>query len=1042
MSFVAVAVGVVGEGVAANLLAGAMMGATTTVAGNVIGGRDAFDNIGRGALMGGLTGGLTPGVKEAFEIGMPAAAGITAFGLNTLATGDLGKGLMAGATAYGLYGLSENMVTAGGNALVSDANLLAAQQATELSGLESMSSAFGGAGANVGADAIGQATTGTATNPNSFDKLSRGFDAAKTNPGAFFKDNAKYLMYAAGPLLADAGIKSNMPTTTTRPGAVRRFSYDPYGQLYTPIGNYEVPVKAAGGGLMGMNDGGYSPGQLNFAERSEPVVRMARGGVAHYENGGLTAEEAQKLVEAQYATIGRTGIGTGAAQIDTAGLKNWTDALVKGDLKAEDLGSRFGASVTDYMARNPADQYTQYVKDYQANNATSGGIASLGNAGDINYVAKDPGIIKDTNQYFAANPDVAAAYQTNSYGMTPEQFAQTHYDKYGSTEQRSSPLTTTSNSNAYLLANPDVAAAYAKNSYGMTPAELATYHSTTYGNAEQRATPIAEAQNMVANMYRNVLGRDPDPEGLTFWSNAIAAGRSPESIYKDFLTSARANTELVTADQVRNATFADATKAYKGYTSADTTNIVDEWVRNTLGREPTAADKAQQWYKDAYSSMKTQEQAKGLYGQFQTYAGAEATTEMANRIKAIDAELRTKGLTEADLLKQTGKTKQQLASEGLNTDLNWMGASQLAPAGKRTAFDLQAALKKLTPISNTSDGSVVPRAVTNPAGNATNPGDLTFNPDGSTTVTPNIPYRPAGGFPDIGAVKNAWTVGGGSLGYIPDTPKTMEEFEDEYGYKTPSGSKEAYDRLTGKTKYSPIPYTETGEVMKPYAESVMGVPSSISSKKVLFDPVTRKYKNNPDYVPVSYTDKGEKVYGLSGKEIAAQLPDVATSDYEKWVKDNNVTLAQIAEALNISLAEAKKRYPKLSGKKTTTDDTASAGDAPSYGKEGGLMAMAGGGMAQQFNLGGYSDGGRLLRGPGDGVSDSIPATIGNKRPARLADGEFVVPARIVSELGNGSTEAGARKLYAMMDRVQAARRGSIGKGKVAKNSRADKYLPA
>ena len=94
------------------------------------------------------------------------------------------------------------------------------------------------------------------------------------------------------------------------------------------------------------------------------------------------------------------------------------------------------------------------------------------------------------------------------------------------------------------------------------------------------------------------------------------------------------------------------------------------------------------------------------------------------------------------------------------------------------------------------------------------------------------------------------------------------------------------------------------------------------------------------------------------------------------------------------------------------------------------------------HLGDYSDGGRLLRGPGDGVSDSIPAVIGNKQPARLADGEFVIPARIVSELGNGSTEAGARKLYAMMDRVQAARGKTVGKGKVAKNSRADKYLPA
>ena len=106
---------------------------------------------------------------------------------------------------------------------------------------------------------------------------------------------------------------------------------------------------------------------------------------------------------------------------------------------------------------------------------------------------------------------------------------------------------------------------------------------------------------------------------------------------------------------------------------------------------------------------------------------------------------------------------------------------------------------------------------------------------------------------------------------------------------------------------------------------------------------------------------------------------------------------------------------------------------------GGISALARGG---QSHLGDYSDGGRLLKGPGDGVSDSIPATIANKRPARLADGEFVVPARIVSELGNGSTEAGARKLYAMMDRVQKARKKSIGKNRVAVNSRAEKLLPA
>ena len=106
---------------------------------------------------------------------------------------------------------------------------------------------------------------------------------------------------------------------------------------------------------------------------------------------------------------------------------------------------------------------------------------------------------------------------------------------------------------------------------------------------------------------------------------------------------------------------------------------------------------------------------------------------------------------------------------------------------------------------------------------------------------------------------------------------------------------------------------------------------------------------------------------------------------------------------------------------------------------GQAVFAKGGGIS---DLGDYSDGGRLLRGPGDGVSDNIPAVIGKKRPARLADGEFVVPARIVSELGNGSTEAGARKLYAMMERVQKSRGKTVGKGKVAVDNKSFKHLPA
>ena len=105
----------------------------------------------------------------------------------------------------------------------------------------------------------------------------------------------------------------------------------------------------------------------------------------------------------------------------------------------------------------------------------------------------------------------------------------------------------------------------------------------------------------------------------------------------------------------------------------------------------------------------------------------------------------------------------------------------------------------------------------------------------------------------------------------------------------------------------------------------------------------------------------------------------------------------------------------------------------------GFQHMAHGGIANLYNLGSYSDGGRLLKGPGDGVSDSIPATIGRGQPARLADGEFVIPARIVSELGNGSTDAGAKRLYEMMDRIQKVRRKTKN---VAANTKAAKYLPA
>jgi hypothetical protein len=942
------------------------------------------------AILGFALAPLTAGTSLAFLGATPLASAMTVGALQTLRTGDLGKGIMAGFGAYGGAGLQAGLASAGASTLAGEGIATEAAKNAALEGVTLPADYAELAARTATPDQIAAAKA--AASP--MDLISTGAKSATASPEAmagFAKDNVKPLMYTAAPILADQAVKSNMPTTTTRPGAMRRFSYNPYEQVYTPTGNYEVPVKeAAGGGLMGMDDGGYSPGQLNFAERSEPVVRMAVGGDAGAAAGATTP--AITSVEDLYTQIlGREG--------EKAGLDFWRQGF--GDtIDANEIASFRNAAQAEIAKRTPVEQQI---------------LA--------------PNLVNTTGAAAPAPATVSSLY-TDILGRSGEQTGVDYWqNQFGPTIDANELAQFKTAAQAEIDARPKTGT-----TTGLNNLAAANNITNVTTGATGAATSLADAQTMVNNMYRNVLGRDADPTGLAFWSNAIASGRSPESIYQDFLTSARANTELVTADQIKNRTFAEATTPFKGYTSADTTNIVDEWVRNTLGREPTAADKAQQWYKDAYTSMSTQGQAKGLYDQFLGYAKTELPKVIADRKAEILAELRAKGLTEADLVKQTKKTIDQLATEGIDLSRNLIGASQLSPLGARADLNLKAALKNLTPITNTSDGSVVARTVTNPYGNAINPGDITKNVDGSTTVTPNIPYRPYGGFSGIGQVRDAYTQGGGSLGYIPDTPKTIEEFEEKYGYKTPSGSKEAYDRLTGKTKYSATPYTETGEVMKPYAESVLGVPTNISSKKVLFDPKTKTYKNNPDYIPVSYTAEGKKVYGLSGKDIAAKLPAMdAKSDYEKWMKDNNVTYAQIAEALGISLAEAKKRYPAKAAAATYSE-------TPS--KEGGLMKLAGGGMAGQFDLGGYSDGGRLLRGPGDGVSDSIPATIGNKRPARLADGEFVVPARIVSELGNGSTEAGARKLYAMMDRVQRARRGTVGKGRVAKNIRADKHLPA
>jgi hypothetical protein len=182
---------------------------------------------------------------------------------------------------------------------------------------------------------------------------------------------------------------------------------------------------------------------------------------------------------------------------------------------------------------------------------------------------------------------------------------------------------------------------------------------------------------------------------------------------------------------------------------------------------------------------------------------------------------------------------------------------------------------------------------------------------------------------------------------------------------------------------------------------------------------------NPDTTP-----NLEVAYGMAAGGIPKDFRRDMPSFSSKIVSDSDPSTRGLS-ALDATLHRNKKLMAR-SGIKMA--------DMPKTGIKalGGDFsdAAAGGGIA---HLGSYSDGGRLLKGPGDGMSDNIPATIGRKQPARLADGEFVVPADVVSHLGNGSTDAGAKKLYAMMDKIRKAR---TGKKKQAPAVKAHKYMPA
>ena len=168
------------------------------------------------------------------------------------------------------------------------------------------------------------------------------------------------------------------------------------------------------------------------------------------------------------------------------------------------------------------------------------------------------------------------------------------------------------------------------------------------------------------------------------------------------------------------------------------------------------------------------------------------------------------------------------------------------------------------------------------------------------------------------------------------------------------------------------------------------------------------------------------MFGVRASDATDALANILR-DIPGGVVDFDADTAVDREAQRIGVTEAELVASLLQRGQVTAEDVSTAYGIPIeeikrvFAEMGGTRELAMGGIA---SLGGPN----YLAGATDGMADLVPATIGGTQPAALSDGEFVIPADVVSHLGNGNSDAGAKQLYAMMDRVRDERTGTTKQG--------------
>ena len=1009
-------------------------------------------------------------------------------GITGLATGSLSKGLMAGLGAYGGFGIGESLMSAGTGSLAGS-DILAQQAAGSFPTLAEGAGAEQIAKYATDVSGIRDAALSKAGEAGFMKTAEAGLGAIANNPAAYGKDLLKFGTAAAAPIMADQMVQTTTQAPVTDTGNIRKFSYDPYSQRYTPQGIFPAAGYKggmAGGGLTGgivALAGGFTPQQFKeqmYAGGADDTAATRRG-LELASQAGLNATDTTnlwnqalgtKFTPDDYAAVMRQyNIAAPTANTD------FVKSLATDTSTAADFGREVNArglstqDVNAALASSGLSGAAQFALTNQnigsdANTAeTYGGLKGLSN--NINYwleqnkSASANDINNEMKKWDLTDADFKRATgktvkdYTTVGGLTDSITGGAGTDSItggagtdsitggGLADLITTLATNNSTANDFITGTAGLdqtAVTDALKTSGLSgAAQFALTHTDigsdantdeTYGGLKGLSNninywlekhPGASAQDIRREMAKWDLSEEDFIRATGTDVNKYAMG--PITEVQNLATGAGGNNAAVvnengtiTQTALGNTnviTNADGTKTVMPTrTVDDITNLYTQGGGST--GYVVNAPKDMPEFNTRFNKLRPGSDSESAYkylmgqGAYPTHSNVGEIMKPYNEaVLGIPQDITTKRYLYDNKTRRMVRNPEYVPMSFDTKGVQSYGLSQ---------SDISKYLKAN---NKAPDADIYSWAVAN-------------------NVTPEQIAEANNA--DIAVIRAKYAAAKYAAAKKLADKKTATVDSDFGGYAGGGG-------VTGSGQLNlniPLDFGGNNNGYSAVGSGLGGMNADMASRLGAGRSNNVAQSGLPDF--------RSQIQGFDAK--IQQLPSVtAYNDYGKSITGRPPTADEMAQMDKLRGAiQGDKGYTDLQYQMQSLGSkyqqqamgNQSSGLQQRYMQQSpNVSSFAEGGLGSLGSLGSYSDGGRLLKGPGDGVSDSIPATIGRKQqPARLADGEFVVPARIVSELGNGSTDAGAKKLYAMMDRVQRARGKTTGKNKVAANSRADKYLPA